>query len=147
MTTLDFHSGVADKLAYACRLVRKAWRSGHQVVVVADGADLAKLDQLLWTFEPGEFLPHARLQPGNAPEGRLQRTPVWLVAQARDAPSHDVLVNLGAQAVTDADAFQRVIDVVADGAQDVAAGRTRWRAYKAAGHTPHNLAAGAPREA
>ena len=36
--TVDFHTGLADKLAYACRLLRKAHRSRARVVVTGDAA-------------------------------------------------------------------------------------------------------------
>ena len=32
MSIVEFHHGVSDKLAYACRLLRKAYRAGAQVV-------------------------------------------------------------------------------------------------------------------
>ena len=36
MTRVDFHSNVPGKLAYACRLVRKAYGAGQKVIVVHD---------------------------------------------------------------------------------------------------------------
>ncbi|MEK8052222.1 DNA polymerase III subunit chi [Ideonella sp. DXS22W] len=133
---IDFHTGVADKLGYACRLLRKALRAGKQVVVTGQPAELQRLDQLLWTFEPGEFIPHARLRAGQAIAPVLARTPLWLADQAADAGVRDVLVNLGPQALPDTAAWPRVIEIVADGPDEVAAGRERWRQYKAAGLSP-----------
>lgn len=139
---------MADKLTHTCRLVRKAWRSGHQVVVLGQASDLARLDQQLWTFETGEFLPHLRLRPGQPPAPRQLVTPIWLVEQLSDAPACDVLVNISAQAVASPAAmlapFGRVIDVVTEDPGEVAAGRNRWRSYKAAGLSPANVAVGAP---
>ena len=54
---VDFHTGLADKLGHACRLVRKAYRAGHQVVVTGAPDQLARLDGQLWIFEVGEFIP------------------------------------------------------------------------------------------
>lgn len=136
MSSIDFHAGLADKLAYACRLVRKAWRSGHQVVVTGPPAELSRLDQLLWTFEPGEFIPHARLRAGEAAPARLARTPVWLAERPADAARHDVLVNLGPGAAADGSGFSRVIELVGADEADAAAGRQRWRQYRAAGLEP-----------
>jgi len=134
--TVDFHTGLADKLAYACRLVRKAWRSGHQVVVTGPSGELARLDQLLWTFEPGEFIPHLRLRAGEAVPARLARTPVWLAERPADAARQDVLVNLGPGAAQDSSGFARVIELVGADEADAAAGRQRWRQYRAAGREP-----------
>lgn len=136
MTTVDFHAGLGDKLAYACRLVRKAWRSGHRVVVTGESADLARLDQLLWTFEPGEFIPHLRLRPGSALAVRMARTPVWLADRPADAPPREVLVNLGPAMVSESPAFARVFELVGRDEDDAAAGRQRWRQHRAAGLEP-----------
>ncbi len=78
MTEIAFHFNAPDKLAYACRLLRKAYRSQARVVVTGDAAQLARLDQLLWTFDVGEFIPHARLRAGEQPAPRLAPTPLWL---------------------------------------------------------------------
>jgi len=136
MSRVDFHAGLDDKLAYACRLVRKAWRSGRQVVVTGPPADLARLDQLLWTFEPGEFIPHARLRAGEGVPARLARTPVWLAERPDDPGRDDVLVNLGPSPAESARRFERVIELVGRDEADAAAGRQRWRHHRAAGLAP-----------
>ena len=59
MTEIAFHVNVPDRLAYACRLLRKAVRQGARVAVTAPPATLRGLDRALWTFEPTEFVPHA----------------------------------------------------------------------------------------
>jgi DNA polymerase-3 subunit chi len=129
-----FHTGVPDKLAHGCRLLRKAYRQGARVVVAGDAATLARLDQALWTFEPLEFVPHLRLRRGETPPARLARTPIWLVEPGAAAPHHEVLVNLGPEMVEGHEAFARVIEIVAADDDDRATGRQRWRAYEAAGH-------------
>ncbi len=138
MTTVDFHTGLQDKLPYACRLLRKAWRAGHRVVVTGDVRALARLDQLLWTFDPGEFIPHARLRAGEAVAPRLARTPLWLADQPADAGACDVLVNLGPGALADGPLPARTIELVAADPDEVAAGRQRWRGHVAAGRQPVN---------
>ena len=58
MTEVAFHFNVPDKMAYVCRLLRKAVNAGAKVAVIGDEATLAVLDPLLWTFSPHEFLAH-----------------------------------------------------------------------------------------
>jgi len=135
---VDFHTGLADKLQFACRLLRKALRAGHRVVVTGDPLQLARLDQLLWTFDPGEFIPHVRLRAGEQPVPRLARTPLWLADQPADAGTCDVLVNLGPAALGNAPLPARTLELVARTDDEVAAGRQRWRAHVAAGRTPVN---------
>ena len=78
VTDLAFHSGVADKLGYTCRLLRKAWRAGNRVWVAGSVDQLARLDAMLWAFEPGEFIPHLRIRAGQAVAPLLAATPIWL---------------------------------------------------------------------
>ena len=143
MSTVIFHSGVTDKLAYTCRLVRKAWRSGQRVVVTGSADQLARLDSLLWTFEKGEFLPHARLRAGQALAAHLGRTPVLLADVATEAGHGEVLVNLGPSGVPGHGHFTRINELVADSDEDVQSGRQRWRAYLAQGVQPINHPANA----
>ncbi len=137
MTEVEFHTGVADRVGFACRLLRKACRSGARVLVTAPPAVLDELDRSLWTFEERDFLPHVRV-PGSAPAVR-RRTPIWLAAavpvpeDAAAGPAPRVLVNLGAAAPADWQAVERLIEVLSTDADDVERGRARWRAYKAAG--------------
>lgn len=140
MAEVAFHTGVADKDGYACRLVRKAWRQGRQVVVTGSAGQLQQLDQLLWTFEQAEFLPHVRLRRGESPPPALRRTPIWLAEACADAPARDVLVNLGPEWPDAFGDFERVIEIVGDAAEDVSQGRERWRRYRAAGANPAQAA-------
>lgn len=130
---VEFHTGMADPLAFACRLLRKAYLRGSRVVVRGAPERLARLDEALWLFEPQQFVPHVRLRRGQAAAPRLARTPLWLVEPGVEPPHHEVLVNLGPEMAADADAFARVIEVVGATADDRQAGRARWRAWEAAG--------------
>ena len=143
MGTVAFHTAVADKLGYTCRLVRKAWRSGQRVVVTGSTEQLASLDSLLWTFEKDEFLPHARLLAGRPLADHLGRTPVLLADVAAEAGPAEVLINLGPAPVEGALAYAKVFEVVADSADEIQSGRQRWRGYLAAGITPTNHVASA----
>src|SRR2546430_15615154 len=86
MTEVQFHFNVPDRLLYACRLLRKALRSGASgVAVTAPAPTLATLDRLLWTFDPQEFIPHVLLRAGEAPAPPLPRPPTLLLPPARPA--------------------------------------------------------------
>jgi len=137
---VEFHTGVADPLVFACRLIRKALRSGARLTVTAPSERLAALDQALWTFDAGSFVPHVRV-PG-ADRSLLARTPVWLVqgAMPDDAPA--LLLNLGGPAPQSADRFARVIEIVADDEHDAREARERWRHYEQWGVAPRHHRAG-----
>ena len=140
MTEIDFHVGAADRLAYACRLLRKALAKGVRPTATAPAATLAQLDKLLWTFEPLEFLPHVRVTAGAEVPPRLRATPLWLVETPADAPYHEVLVNLGDDVAPGFESFARLIEIVPDEDGPKQAARRRWkhyadRGYKLATHT------------
>lgn len=144
MTEVEFHTGVTDPVDFACRLLRKAYRSGVRVLVTAPELRLAELDRALWTFDEGEFLPHVRM-PGAAP-AVAARTPVWLAASASLADAPGLVVNLDADVPTDAAAIERLIEIVAAEPAEAERGRTRWRAYRSAGLTIKHHGAGSARD-
>jgi DNA polymerase-3 subunit chi len=132
MTEINFHHGVADPLAYACRLLLKAQQRGARVAVVAEADVLERLDLQLWTFDDTSFVPHRRLR-GNAEPARAE-TPIWLLEQAADAPHHDVLVNLGPQVATGFETFERLFEIVGSADEERAAARARLRHYRNRGY-------------
>lgn len=144
--SVEFHTGVADPLTFACRLLRKAYRAGARVLVTAPAHQLGALDEALWTFEAKEFLPHVRV-PGPA-AALAPRSPIWLstdaAPQALPATGRPtLLVNVGATPPAGAQDFDRIIEIVGDEADERAAGRRRWRHYESWGVKPvhHDAAA------
>ncbi|MDB5819713.1 MAG: polymerase subunit chi [Rhizobacter sp.] len=136
MTEVMFHFSVADKMGYACRLLRKAARTGAKVAVTGPPDMLSRLDRELWTFDAGDFVPHAVLpDPVAALEARVRRAPIWLAKRPIDAPSHDVLVNLGESVCEGFESFRRLIEVVSLDAADRSAARQRWKHYADRGYT------------
>jgi DNA polymerase-3 subunit chi len=130
MTRVDVHAGAADKLQFACRLLRKSQAVGAQVVVGGDRAVLDRLDVALWTFDALSFLPHARVRAATAAlPASAERAPVWLADEPLRCAHRDVLLNLGPDMVEGWEAFARVIDVVQAGEPDTSLGRRRWKAY------------------
>lgn len=128
---VDFHSGVADKLAAACGFLRKAHDAGAQVVVCADRATLDRLDVSLWTFEASSFVAHARLKGSASPSPAMSRTPIWLVDDVNAIDARGLLLNLGSAMVEGWDRFERVVEIVSAEPADAGAGRQRWRQYSA----------------
>ena len=141
MTDIAFHFNAPDKLAYACRLLRKAVASGAKVVVTGEGATLQALDTLLWTFSALEFVPHCR---AGSPAEQLAVSPVVLAAQVEGGPvlpHHQVLLNLGAHIAAGFERFERVIEVVTLDEHDRQNARQRWKQYTDSGYsiTRHDL--------
>jgi DNA polymerase-3 subunit chi len=127
MTRIDFHTNVPDKVAYACRLVRKAWSAGHRVVLMADDAEqLAELNAAMWNFSATDFLPHVL-----AGDALAAHTPIILADNDEaEMPHTDLLVNLSRRSPNIAGRFERMIEVISSDEDDAAAGRKRYVAYK-----------------
>lgn len=140
MAQVAFHFNVADPVDYVCRLVRKVRARHLSLVVCADAADLADIDQRLWTLSPLAFLPHAGPQ---APPSVGARSPVRLCTEVTESTAGRVLVNLRAAMPDHVDRFDRVVEIVPVDEPSRAAARQRWRAYQASGMVPerHDVAA------
>lgn len=134
MTEVEFHTGIADPVLFAGRLLRRAARQGVRVQVTAPPDVLALLDRNLWTSEAQDFIPHVRM-PG-ASAAAAARTPIWLTTAALQEGAPRVLMNLGAELAAEAAALDRVIEIVSSDPNLAAEGRDRWRGYKLLGLAP-----------
>ena len=117
----------------ACRLCLKAWEEGHRVTVLTTSDEEARrLDELMWEFPAGRFIPHER-GPAAA------EAPVAICSASEPVPAgRDVLVNLTAEAIPDPGRFRRVLEIVpADNALREAS-RTKFREYRRLGLQPQH---------
>lgn len=141
MTEVAFHFNVPGKLAYACRLLRKASASGSRVVVTGEPELLRTLDTELWTFSAVEFIAHCHAAAAD-PEV-LAASPVVLSESARGTPHQQVLLNLGLRVPDGFERYERLIEVVTQDDDDRRQARGRWKHYADRGYaiTRHDLAA------
>jgi DNA polymerase-3 subunit chi len=135
MTEVDFYV-LKDKapqagMQFVCRLAEKIFKDGHQVYInAASEQQLRQLDDLLWSFRQGSFLPHA-VYKSNGQE----TTPILLGhATEPDGPS-DVLVNLAEDIPAFFSRYSRVTELVSGDDEQRDAARTRYRFYKDRGYT------------
>jgi DNA polymerase-3 subunit chi len=131
VTGVEFHFNAPGKMGYACRLLRKAALKGAKVAVTGESGFLRELDTALWTFDALEFVPHCF---ASAPANMLSATPIVLCPELRDAPHHQVAVNLGAQVPEGFERFERLIEVVTQDEEDRRDARQRWQHYKSRGY-------------
>jgi DNA polymerase-3 subunit chi len=131
LTEIDFYTHADDRLQVAARLCIKLHGMGKQVrVLTADAAMTARLDQLLWVTPAIGFIPHCRLGDKLAAE-----TPIIVDDTAdHDGPA-DVLINLHIEQPAFFRRFERLAEIVSEEPDIVAAGRTKWQAYKQQGYT------------
>jgi len=132
------------RLRVACRLCEKAYLADQRVAVLApDPATLRRLDELLWTFAEGSFVPH-EIEDG---AGRASADcPVVLIEGAVPPGKVEVLVNLGSEVPALGSGVRRIAEVIDAEEGRRAAGRRRFRHYRSLGIEPrsHDLGASAP---
>jgi DNA polymerase-3 subunit chi len=141
MTRIDFYllppADEDGKHLAACRLAHKAYRLQHRIYMLTETPDeSAHLDRLLWTFNPGSFLPHQiHAEPVDS------RLPVLIGHDAPPADFKDVLISLAPKVPEFFERFERVAELIGPSEQERAAGRERFRTYRDRGFTvqTHNL--------
>jgi DNA polymerase III subunit chi len=129
------------RLKVACRLAEKAYLASQRALIWhTDRAELAALDELLWTFADGSFVPHEWLTSNAAAEA-----PVLLSAGTPPAEAFDFVVNLAADPPPFLHLSRRIAEIIDGDAGRRRAGRLRFKAYRDLGLAPatHTLA-GAP---
>ena len=137
MTRVDFYilKDTVDtaRALFACRLAEKAVQQGHQVYINTESAaQLLQLDDLLWTFRAGSFLPHA------VDDGEDRGvSPVLLGHDREPRHSHDVLLNLSNEVPPFFSRFERVAELVGGNDAQRTGARKRYRFYKDRGYTLH----------
>lgn len=132
MTQIDFyilHEGSRERIA--CRLIEKIYSQGKRIYVHTESEQQAtQLDELLWTFRDGSFIPHERYQPGNATE-----SPIQIGTHQAPETDSEVLINLTADVPLFFSHFLRVAELVAPNDTDRAQGRARFRFYRDRGYS------------
>jgi DNA polymerase-3 subunit chi len=139
MTTIDFYTHVPDRLDVAARIIAKAHAAhGHVRVLTPDAATTDALDRRLWLAPPTGFLPHCTVDSPVAAD-----TPILIGHSLEHTGPAHVLVNLHAAPPPYFSRFERLAEIVGTDAADAAAGRERWKFYKARGYElrQHNLSA------
>src|SRR5690348_9840657 len=129
----------AARLKVACRLAEKAYLASQRALIWhTDRAELEVLDELLWTFADGSFVPHEWLTSNAAAEA-----PVLLSAAAAPAARFDFVVNLAADPPPFLQLTRRIAEIVDGDEERRRAGRARFKAYRELGVEPatHTLRA------
>ena len=123
----DTAPGKRDILA--CRIAEKAVGLGHRVFVHAGEPERARaLDELLWTFRDGSFLPHAIA-------GSDDDVPVTIGTGEEPAAPAYLLINLADAVPAFFTRFERVAELVNDEPAVRDAGRERFRFYRDRGYS------------
>lgn len=134
MTRVDFYvlpgSDRRERELLACRIAEKAYAAGHRVYVhAASAAEVQALDQLLWNFRAGSFVPHVC-----HPDPEAAHTPVLLGHDHEPDTHTDVLINFAQEVPLFFGRFERVVELVDQQPEWLEAARARYRFYRERGY-------------
>lgn len=139
---VDFYvsgdAGEPVRLRLACRVAEKAYLANQKVVCYSDDAALLpRLDEMLWTFGDGSFVPHDVVSA----EGSRCAAPVVLTTGPLPADHADVLINLASIVPPFFEKFARVAEFLDARPEVRNAGRERFKAYRGRSIEPqsHNV--------
>lgn len=132
MTSIQFYHLTASRLENALpRLLEKAFSAGYRVIVAVESDGwVEQLDKLLWTYDPGSFLPH-----GGYLDKNPENYPVLISTTLEAVNSANLLMVTDGRSVENPHAFERILDIF-DGndGQATQAARQRWKQYKDSGY-------------
>ena len=131
MTKVDFYILGSDSREHtACKLTEKAYGLGKRIYIHTKTAQQAKhMDELLWTFRDGSFVPHQQYQPGVHTE-----SPIQIGCHESPETDCDVLINLADEVPLFFSRFLRVAELVGAGPAEKTQGRDRFRFYRDRGY-------------
>lgn len=135
MSRVDFYvlpgSGETARQRFACRLAEKAYRLDNRVhVQVHDAQSAHQLDDQLWTFRDGSFVPHEIVHSDASPA----ESPVTIGHGPLPGSQCDLLINLTEEVPADLTPFPRVAEIVTSDDESRQRSRQRYSRYRELGH-------------
>ena len=121
-----------ERYEFACKLIEKAYRSGCFCYVLTDNAAQSqKIDDLLWTFRAGSFIPH-QIYTGELPA--LEKV---ILIGSLDVPElwQKTVINLSSYCPNQFDNIERILEILDNSEATKELGRNRYRQYQQSGVT------------
>ena len=139
MTRIDFYileDDGSNREQFACRIAEKAYRLGHGVYIhTRDSSQAARLDELLWTFKQGSFIPHALEDHAPDPDAAVLIGHKAELDTSSHAKDREVLINLAQEIPLFFTAFARVAEVIDQNTDNKTKGRERYKFYRDRGYS------------
>lgn len=147
MTRIDFYilaeSAPRSRALFACRLADKAYRMKHPIYIHTESEEQsAHMDDLLWTFSQGSFLPHVLSH--KIMEDDI--VPPIIIGHSNELPTTiqaSVLINIASAVPLFFSHFERVAEIIDQSPEQKQIGRERYRFYRDRGYElqSHNITA------
>lgn len=122
----------AQRLRFACRLAEKVYKLNQRIHAHVPDENIARaLDELLWTFRQGSFVPHEIVTEGRTPDA-----PVTIGSRAGEGPAAELLINLADEVPAGFARYGRIAEIIDGSPAGREAGRQRHRYYRQQGLEP-----------
>lgn len=142
-TLVDFYllqgTNIQSIQHFCCRLAEKAWKLGNTVFIRTEDEQHAQvLDNLMWTYSDGSFLPHATSNNALSTESPI-------IIGSKTAPAHtcDLIINLASDIPGQYNHYPRIAEIINENETIKTKGRVRYSQYdkKSCLLNHHNISA------
>jgi DNA polymerase-3 subunit chi len=136
MARIDFYvlarAGESSREDFSCRLAEKAYRLEHSVHFhTRDREQATRLDDLLWTFRDGSFVPHELVSAGDT----AVESPITIGCAPDSIRPAALLINLTDELPPELAAFPRVAEIVTSDEDRKRRSRELFAEYRSQGHS------------
>lgn len=137
MTRIDYYilqaQNEAERLFFACRVIEKAYKRGHQIYIYTESEHLAdKIDDALWSFRKESFIPHNKLD-----EKIILSSPIEIGVKQQPIQHNDMMINLSNNIPDFFSRFNRVAEIVSQQPEILTACRINYAFYRDRGYPMH----------
>ena len=99
-------------------------------IITPSDASSEQLDELMWQYPQGRFVPHARVEDQDAAKALINIGGLSYLNPA------DVVINLCSEAIPQPERFSRLLEIVPYADDEKAASRVKFRIYRNLGLDP-----------
>lgn len=128
---IDFYllnvSDTMDGERFVCRLTEKVFHQKHRIYInTLNLGATSRLDDMLWTFSPGSFLPHSLAHDP------IEDNNEKIMIGHKEIPdtANDVLINMATDVPLAHIQFSRIVEIVYNTEQHKQISRNRYRYYR-----------------
>ena len=119
-----------SRFHFACKLAEKAYRSTNKVYILTNTeTQNKKLDDLLWSFRAGSFVPHL-VYTESTPAAE---NPVLIGSANAPENWQQTIINLSAQCPENLEQSERILEILDHDDAIKQSGRQRYRHYQQLG--------------
>jgi len=138
MSRVDFYilpdSKPHSMQLFACKLTEKAWQQGQRILIHTDSVEQSHaLDNMLWTFRDGSFIPHAI-----SGESSDEDQPVLISHQDLSSENIQIMINLSSQPASAVSHYERIAEIINQDPQRKLCGREHYKIYRDKGYQLHH---------